>query len=200
MQKALATWLAGRPARFDGASLAQKWRGTLCAGMALGALSGCGGVIKFADSTPIGIRGPAPVVAEVPKRVEVKADRLEIGEKIQFELDKADIKPESHGLLDEIVQVLSAHPQIKKVDVNGHTDSDGADHYNMDLSDRRAKAVVAYLTSHGVDAARLTSKGFGESKPIADNSTAAGKEQNRRVEFLITEQDNGKGVLSAQGN
>jgi len=167
----------------------------------LGALSGCGGVIKFADSTPIAIRGPAPAVAEVPKRVEVKADRIEITEKIQFELDKADIKSESHGLLDEIVQVMRDNPQIKKVDVNGHSDSDGADNYNMDLSARRAKAVVAYLTGHGIDAARLNSKGFGETKPIADNETSAGKEKNRRVEFLIVEQAaNEKGVLSAQGN
>ncbi len=167
----------------------------------LGLLAGCGGVIKFADSSAIAIRGPARVpVVEAPKRVEVKEDHLEITEKIQFEIDKDDIKPESHGLLNEIVQVLRDNPQIKKVDVNGHTDDDGEEGYNQDLSDRRAKAVVAYLTSHGIDASRLTAKGFGESKPIADNSTSAGREKNRRVEFLIVEQDSGKGELSAQGN
>ncbi len=174
-------------------ALDRNLRRTLLMATALGALTGCGGVIKFSDSSAFNVRGPAPVVAEAPKRVEVKADHLEITEKIQFELDRADIKSESHGLLDEIVQVLREHPQIKKVDVNGHTDSDGADNYNQDLSDRRAKSVVAYLTGHGIDAARLTSKGFGESKPIADNGTSAGKEQNRRVEFLITEQDSEKG-------
>jgi len=175
-------------------------REALLALAVLGALGGCGGVTKIADTTPIGIRGPTPAVAEIPKRVEVKADRIELSEKIQFALDKADIMSESHGLLDEIVQVMRDHPQIKKVDVNGHTDSDGADHYNQELSDRRAKSVVAYLTSHGIDAARLEGKGFGEAQPIADNATAAGKEKNRRVEFLIVEQDSDKGVLSAQGN
>ena len=73
----------------------------------LGLLAGCGGVIKFADSSAIAIRGPAPVaVAEAPKRVEVKEDHLEITEKIQFEIDKDEIKSESHGLLDEIVHRL----------------------------------------------------------------------------------------------
>lgn len=182
-------------------TLRPRWSTSIAAVALLSALSGCGGVIKFSDSTAFAIRGPAPVVAEAPKRVEVKADRIEITEKIQFELDKADIKSESHGLLDEIVQVLRENPQITKVDVNGHTDSDGDDKYNQGLSDRRAKAVVTYLTGHGIDASRLSSKGFGESKPIADNATAAGKEQNRRVEFLIVEQQTGdKGVLSAQGN
>lgn len=177
------------------------WSTSIAGVVLLSALSGCGGVIKFSDSTAFAIRGPAPVVAEAPKRVEVKADRIEITEKIQFELDKADIKSESHGLLNEIVQVLRDNPQITKVDVNGHTDSDGDDNYNQGLSDRRAKSVVAYLTGHGIDASRLMSKGFGESKPIADNATSAGKEQNRRVEFLIVEQQGSeKGVLSAQGN
>jgi outer membrane protein OmpA-like peptidoglycan-associated protein len=168
----------------------------------LGLLSGCGGVIQFSDSAAFAIRGPAPapVVAEAPKRVEVKADRIEINEKIQFEIDKADIKSESHSLLNEIVQVLRDNPQIKKVDVNGHTDDDGPDNYNQDLSGRRAKSVVEYLTGHGIDASRLMSKGFGESKPIADNATSAGREKNRRVEFLIVEQASDQGVLSAQGN
>ncbi len=156
-------------------------------------LSACGGVTKFNDTTAIAVRGPAveapPPPPAKPKRVEIKLDRIEITEKIQFDLDQATIKPESHDLLDEITKVFIDNPQIKKVDIIGHTSDEGADNYNKTLSEQRAKAVVAYLTSHGVAAARLTSKGMGESQPIGDNKTQDGKEMNRRVEFLIVEQD-----------
>jgi outer membrane protein OmpA-like peptidoglycan-associated protein len=154
--------------------------------MALVLLGGCGGVIKFEDTIAIPAVAPEP-----PKRVEVKADRIEINEKIQFELDKAEIKEASHGLLNEIVDVLKEHVDIKKVDILGHTDSDGTDEYNQDLSDRRAKAVLQYLVNHGIEKKRLSAKGFGEGKPIADNETEEGKEKNRRVEFLITEREEG---------
>lgn len=165
--------------------------------LALSVLSGCGGVTQFSDTTPLSIRGPAPVVVAPPepakpKRVEVKATAIEIKEKIQFELDEADIKSESHELLNEIYEVLRDNPQIKKVDIVGHTDGVGAEKYNQDLSERRAKAVLTYLVQKGIDASRLTSQGKGKSQPIADNDTAAGKEKNRRVEFLIVAQEGAK--------
>lgn len=165
--------------------------------IALG-LSACGGVTKFSDTTAIAVNGPAPAAppmvipppaAIIPKRVQVLKDRIEITEKIQFDLDKATIKSESNDLLDEITKVFADNPQIKKVDIIGHTSDEGADKYNKTLSEKRAKAVVEYLTSHGIDASRLTAKGMGESKPIGDNKTEEGKEMNRRVEFLIIEQD-----------
>jgi outer membrane protein OmpA-like peptidoglycan-associated protein len=131
---------------------------------------------------------PPPPPPPEPKRVEVTQDKLNITEKIQFDVDKTTIKSESHGLLDEIVSVIKENSFIKKISIEGHTDSDGGDKYNLKLSDGRAKAVMAYLVEHGIDADRLTAKGFGESKPMADNATADGKEKNRRVEFLITEQ------------
>jgi outer membrane protein OmpA-like peptidoglycan-associated protein len=161
----------------------------MLANVALAMSGGCGGVVKFEDTTPIAIASAAPPAP--PPRVEVKADRIEINEKIQFELDKANIMEASHSLLNEITAVLAQHTEIKKVDILGHTDSDGSDAYNQDLSDRRAKAVMQYLVGHGIDQARLTAKGLGESKPIASNDTAAGKEKNRRVEFLIVEQEGG---------
>lgn len=174
-------------------------RSLLAAGsLALSMLSGCGGVTQFSDTTPLSIRGPAPVVVAPPpepakpKRVEVKATAIEIKEKIQFELDEADIKSESHELLNEIYEVLRDNPQIKKVDIVGHTDGVGAEKYNQDLSERRAKAVLTYLVQKGIDASRLTSQGKGKSQPIADNDTAAGKEKNRRVEFLIVAQEGAK--------
>jgi outer membrane protein OmpA-like peptidoglycan-associated protein len=161
--------------------------------LAIVGLAGCGGSIQFADTTPIVLSSPVPPPppppAPEPPRVEVKQDRIEINEKIQFAIDKADILPASHGLLDEVVGALRDHAEIKKLHIIGHTDDDGDDKYNQGLSDRRAKSVMAYLVQHGIDAARLVGKGMGESQPIADNTSVAGREQNRRVEFLIVEQE-----------
>jgi OOP family OmpA-OmpF porin len=164
---------------------------------ALGAASsGCGGATAFADTRSLVIAGqpPAPPPPPeppplAPKRVEVTADKIVIREKIQFDVDKATIKPESNGLLDEITGVLKDNPQLRKVSIEGHTDSDGADTYNTKLSQGRADAVMAYLISHGIERDRLSAKGFGESKPIAGNDDEAAKEKNRRVEFIITRQD-----------
>jgi len=163
------------------------------------ALTACGGTIAFSDTSSLTIVGdppapPPPPKEEPPpppkpKRVEVTADKIVIREKIQFDLNKATIKSDSHELLGEIVDVFKENPHIKKVSIEGHTDDQGSDAYNVKLSDQRAKSVLDYLVSKGIDAKRLTSKGFGESKPIASNATEEGKEQNRRVEFLITEQE-----------
>jgi OOP family OmpA-OmpF porin len=164
-----------------------------------GLLVACGSTMTFSDTSSLSIVGdppapppepkPEPPPPPKPKRVEVTADKIVIREKIQFDLNKATIKPESHGLLDEIVGVFKENPHIKKVSIEGHTDNQGADAYNQKLSDQRAKSVLEYLSSKGIEAKRLTAKGFGETKPIATNDTEDGKEQNRRVEFLITEQE-----------
>lgn len=163
------------------------------AAIVVGTLSACGGVTQFSDTTPIVLASPVPPPPPPPPpeppRVEVQKDRIVINEKIQFEIDKADILPVSHGLLNEVVAAIQSHPEIKKVGIHGHTDNDGDEKYNQGLSDRRAKSVMEYLVQHGVDAARLTAKGFGESQPIADNATVQGREVNRRVEFLIMEQE-----------
>ncbi|MGD8858925.1 MAG: OmpA family protein [Myxococcales bacterium] len=159
------------------------------------ATTGCGPT-TFAGKSAIVVEGtpppppePPPEPEPKPKRVEVTADKIVIKEKILFEFNKSEIREESHGLLDEIVGVLQDNPQIKKVSIEGHTDSDGSEKYNKELSEGRAAAVKKYLVDHGVAAERLSSKGLGESKPIASNETDAGKEKNRRVEFLITEQE-----------
>ena len=81
--------------------------------------------------------------------------------------------------------MLSSHPDIELVRVEGHTDSQGKDAYNKDLSQRRAEAVKAYLVDQGLDGARLDPVGFGEEKPIRDNRTKAGRAANRRVEFIL---------------
>jgi OOP family OmpA-OmpF porin len=158
----------------------------------------CGPTV-FADASPLVVEGtppPPPVVeAPAPKRVEVTESAIVIHEKIQFDLDKATIRPESHSLLDEIVSVIKSNPHIHEISIEGHTCDLGSDRHNQQLSDARAAAVRTYLVDHGIAGEMLLSKGWGEAKPLADNSTEDGKIANRRVEFLITKQDEQKKVI-----
>lgn len=121
-----------------------------------------------------------------PARAEIKAGKIDIKEKVFFDTGKATIQARSNALLDDVAKLLVANPQVGNVDVEGHTDSLGSTELNTKLSQARAEAVKAYLVGKGVDAARLTATGFGPTRPAADNKTAAGREQNRRVEFTIT--------------
>ncbi|MDT8400748.1 MAG: OmpA family protein [Bacteroidales bacterium] len=104
---------------------------------------------------------------------------------IRFDVGKATLRPESMGVLNEIYKMLSEHPEVK-VSIEGHTDSDGDNDFNQKLSEDRAKTVMNQLISMGLSADHLTSKGFGESKPINTNATPEGKAENRRVEFVRT--------------
>lgn len=101
-------------------------------------------------------------------------------DRVFFETNSAKLKPESAQTLDKVAASLKDFPNVK-IEVAGHTDSVGSDAYNLKLSDARAKSVMDYLISKGVDRAMLISKGYGESEPIADNKTAAGRAKNRRV-------------------
>ena len=103
---------------------------------------------------------------------------------VNFDNDKSNLRPDALTILDESVAILKKYPTLK-VEIAGHTDSNNTDKYNMALSHRRAKAVVDYFVSKGIEAARLTAKGYGESNPIADNKTADGRAENRRVEMRI---------------
>lgn len=102
---------------------------------------------------------------------------------ILFDVNKSTIKPESMGTLNQIAKMMKTHNDLK-FEIDGYTDSDGSDDANLKLSQQRAEAVKAKLTEMGIDTSRLTSKGFGESKPIDTNETAEGKANNRRVEFV----------------
>lgn len=102
---------------------------------------------------------------------------------IQFDVNKADIKPESAGIIDQVFQLMRDHQDLR-FSVEGHTDSDGDAELNQRLSQQRAESVVRTLIEKGVDPDRLTAKGWGASKPVADNATEEGKAQNRRVEFV----------------
>jgi outer membrane protein OmpA-like peptidoglycan-associated protein len=106
-------------------------------------------------------------------------------ESIEFEYDSAVIRPTSYHVLDAIVMALRDNPDIRLVEVQGHTDERGDDDYNLDLSNRRAASVVAYLTQHGIAAGRLKSQGYGETQPIDKAHNEAAWEKNRRVEFII---------------
>lgn len=119
-----------------------------------------------------------------PKLVRVTKTAIIIEDKIYFEYGKAVIMEKSFGILNSVAQVMKDYDQIK-VSVDGHTDSDGSDRFNLKLSKRRAASVRNYLIEQGIGSSRLVSKGYGESSPIADNLTAEGKEKNRRVEFNI---------------
>jgi outer membrane protein OmpA-like peptidoglycan-associated protein len=102
---------------------------------------------------------------------------------INFDSGKSTIKKESMPIVEQIIEMMNQAKDIK-LSVEGHTDSDGSNESNLKLSEARAKAVVEAITKGGIDAARLSSAGFGEEKPIADNSIDEGKAKNRRVELI----------------
>lgn len=118
-------------------------------------------------------------------KVIVKRDRLELREKIMFAWDEATFDAVSLPLLDEVAQALKDNKSFK-VQIEGHADSSGSNDYNQGLSERRAMAVLDYLADHGVAKDRLVAKGFSSSEPAATNQTAAGREDNRRVEFIVS--------------
>ncbi len=110
---------------------------------------------------------------------------LNMPSNITFAVDQSDIKPNFYEALNSVAIVLDEYDKTL-VDVMGHTDSTGSAQYNIDLSLRRASSVGQYLVSQGVDGRRLLVKGFGEERPVADNSTEAGRSANRRVEIQIS--------------
>jgi outer membrane protein OmpA-like peptidoglycan-associated protein len=103
---------------------------------------------------------------------------------IRFDVNKATLKPESMGPINKICELMQKKPEIK-FSVEGHTDSDGDDNKNQQLSEQRAQAVMQQMVAMGISADRLSSKGFGESQPIDNNATPEGKANNRRVEFVV---------------
>jgi len=143
-------------------------------------------------------RGPYYLTVVEKKALEVKASLLPAEEMkkeldakghvalyINFDFNKADIKPESQPIINEVVKLLKSNPGLN-LKVEGHTDDVGTPDYNKSLSDARAKSVVAALRAQGIADKRLDAVGYGEDKPIADNGSDAGRAQNRRVELVKT--------------
>jgi outer membrane protein OmpA-like peptidoglycan-associated protein len=129
----------------------------------------------------------ATTVREITKDFYLK--KIEVGAKIIlknifFDFDKATLRPESRAELDRLVKLLEDLPTMK-IEISGHTDNIGSALYNQKLSQNRAKTVVDYLITHGIDEARLSYKGYGFSQPIASNDTDEGRQLNRRTEFKV---------------
>lgn len=127
------------------------------------------------------------VLKAVPKKtlVVLRKDKIEIKKQVHFATNKDVILPDSGQLLDQVAATILENVQLELIRIEGHTDSQGDDAYNQDLSERRARSVERALLERGVSISRLSAVGFGESKPIANNKTVPGRALNRRVEFMI---------------
>lgn len=128
---------------------------------------------------------PAPVVAEAPPPAPPQKKKIVL-RGVNFDFDKANIRPDAEPILDAAVATLEAEQPVHIV-VEGYTDSTGSEQYNQALSVRRATAVRDYLEKKGIAADRMTIEGFGETMPVASNDTAEGRAQNRRVELRVAE-------------
>jgi OmpA-OmpF porin, OOP family len=148
---------------------------------------GIADVDDYCPNTP-GVRGgDRPGCPKKNSLIVVTEKEIRITQQIQFEFNKAVIRPGiSYKILDEVVGVLNDNPKIS-LEVQGHTDNVGSDAYNLKLSQARADAVRSYLVSKAIASSRLVSKGYGFHQPLVPNTTAANRELNRRVQFIRTE-------------
>jgi len=144
---------------------------------------GAGKVDIKADRYGIKIKNFRLAAGGDDKYKKIVTDGKFVTHGILFDVNKSSIKPESMGTINEIVKIMKDHPDLK-FEIDGHTDSDGKADANLKLSEERAEAVKAKLTEMGIEDSRLTTKGFGASKPIDKNDSAEGKANNRRVEFV----------------
>jgi outer membrane protein OmpA-like peptidoglycan-associated protein len=122
-----------------------------------------------------------------PKKpnVVVTDKELKLKKAVHFQHDSAVIQPDSMGIVEEIADVLRAHTEISSVEIQGHTDDSGTPAYNVRLSSDRANAVREALTLNGVEPGRLTSRGYGQEKPLVPNTNEANRARNRRVQLMI---------------
>ena len=134
------------------------------------------------DSDGDGISDDKDQCPKTPRWARVNAVGCWVLEGVLFETAKWNIKPASYPVLDEVVSILNKNPDLK-VEIQGHTDNRGSARYNQGLSENRARSVMTYLAGQGVESWRLSSKGYGFSKPAATNDTAEGRALNRRVEL-----------------
>lgn len=140
---------------------------------------------SFQDEDGCPEPGPRPSV------VTITDTRILISERIYFDYESEVIRSVSFPLLDQVAAVILELPARKRIRVEGYSDSDGDERYNLDLSYRRARSVVEYLAAHGVPMERLAYAGYGEARPVAPNDSVEGRALNRRVEFTILEPEDG---------
>ena len=146
-------------------------------GLALGMQSAGTGIVATVQQLEQAKRDLNAQETALEVKVDLPADVL-------FDFDKADIRPDAADALGKLATIIGAYPN-GKVELEGHTDAKGDDAYNQRLSERRAQSVARWLAEHGVDAGRMTTRGWGESKPVADNTSDAGRQKNRRVQAII---------------
>jgi outer membrane protein OmpA-like peptidoglycan-associated protein len=118
---------------------------------------------------------------------------------LMFDSGKSDLRPEAQTNLTDLARILKKYDDTNIL-IEGHTDSDGSEEYNLGLSERRAKAVSGYLAIQSVVNARMSTFGYGEGQPIRDNSTPEGKQANRRVEVAIIANEELKDAAEAQAS
>ena len=140
-----------------------------------------------------GVDDADPAQRGCPKLVRVTRDEILILEQVEFDTNQATIKSASDALLASVAQVMKEHPEILVVEVQGHTDDRGKKARNAILSQDRATAVVGTLVGQGVEAGRLSAKGYGQDAPIASNEDEEGRRKNRRVQFLVTSRKHADG-------
>jgi OOP family OmpA-OmpF porin len=145
------------------------------------------GIADASDACPreAGPASESPDKHGCPVDVRVEGSQIVILQRVEFATGSDVLLASSHGVLGAVAKVMSEHPEIARLAVEGHTDSKGSEKANLALAQRRAVAVVRWLSERGVDARRLEARGFGPRRPLADNGTEDGRQKNRRVEFHI---------------
>jgi OmpA-OmpF porin, OOP family len=149
------------------------------------------GISDAEDACPDvpGVADPDPKKNGCPHLATLIGKEIKISEQVHFDTGRSVIKADSDKLLGEVAAIVKEHPEIEKIRIEGHTDSKGSKVANQLLSQQRANAVRDWLVKKGgIDKKRLDAKGFGQTKPIGDNATEAGREANRRVEFHIAKE------------
>jgi outer membrane protein OmpA-like peptidoglycan-associated protein/tetratricopeptide (TPR) repeat protein len=142
------------------------------------------GYLFYSDNFLIAGRSPDATYEKNISLIPIEANASVILRNIFFDLNKYELKPESRSELDKLVQLLNENPGLK-IEISGHTDNIGQPATNLTLSNNRAKAVVTYLVEHKIAPQRLTAKGYGETRPLADNTTEEGRAMNRRTEMRV---------------
>jgi OmpA-OmpF porin, OOP family len=132
-------------------------------------------------------KAPAPPTpsAPPPPAATVAESEISISEQVQFETGTAVLRGESAAILTAVAAALAQHPEIELIEIQGHTDDTGTPEFNQRLSQERAEAVLSWLVAQGIQASRLRPIGYGQSRPLSQNSSEAGRAMNRRVEFRI---------------
>ena len=154
--------------------------------VASAAASAVASAVVVASLFALGCGGAAPIVVDEDAEllVELRGNRIVFNHKIEFGHDSDALEPSAAPILDAVCGVLGEHPEIYRVQVQGHTSTVGEEAHNQELSAARAESVAAYLRAHGV-AAEVTSQGYGETYPLCPDETDECHARNRRVEFFV---------------